>query len=95
MSQMLAERIAAYPSSVEINRILVDPTVAIERVLRSYRESALGVDYTDGISVEFKTWRFNLRCSNTEPVVRLNVETKGDLELMKLKTAEVLSILGS
>lgn len=53
----------------------------------------LPIDRTDGISLEFDEWRFNLRMSNTEPVVRLNVESRGDAELVKIKTAEVLALL--
>ena len=62
---------------------------AIER----YAGGALAVDRTDGISLEFAEWRFNLRSSNTEPVVRLNVESRGDESLMKAKTEEILGLL--
>lgn len=93
LSSMVAERIAAYPSSGEINSKLVDPKSAIERVLSSYRDDALDIDYTDGIGVEFAEWRFNLRSSNTEPVVRLNVESRSDVALMQQKTEEILAIL--
>ena len=58
-----------------------------------YLPQAIGVDRTDGVSLEFATWRFNLRSSNTEPVVRLNVETRGDAALMREKTAEILALL--
>ena len=51
------------------------------------------VDLIDGISLEFEQWRFNLRSSNTEPVVRLNLESRGNVDLMKEKTAEVLKLL--
>ncbi|OSH70168.1 phosphomannomutase, partial [Klebsiella pneumoniae] len=54
---------------------------------------AVNVDTTDGISIEYPEWRFNLRSSNTEPVVRLNVESKADDELMKAKTEEILALL--
>jgi phosphomannomutase len=61
--------------------------------LDKYEASATVVDYTDGIGLEFESWRFNLRKSNTEPVVRLNVESKGDITLMHEKTAELLALL--
>ena len=55
---------------------------------------SFGVDRTDGLSVEFKEWRFNLRSSNTEPLLRLNVESRGNEALMKAKTTELLALLG-
>ena len=93
LSKLVKDRIAKYPSSGEINNRIENPKVAIERVLDFYKDSAVNLDYTDGISVEFDTWRFNLRSSNTEPVVRLNVESKHDIPLMEAKTAEVLALL--
>jgi len=93
LSSMVKERISLYPSSGEINNKLADPKIAIERVLNQYQQHAENIDYTDGISVEFNNWRFNLRSSNTEPVVRLNVESKGDQALMRQKTQEILAIL--
>jgi len=97
LSEMVAERIAAFPSSGEINLKLADPDSAIERVLNAYRDIASNIDYTDGIGLEFsegkEIWRFNLRTSNTEPVVRLNVESKANVALMETKTAEILALL--
>ena len=93
LSSLVKERIAAYPSSGEINNKLADPKAAIARVFSSYQQQAEVIDETDGISMEFDSWRFNLRSSNTEPVVRLNVEAKADEALMEEKTAEVLQIL--
>lgn len=93
LSKMVEERIDKYPSPGEINSKLEDPKEAIERVLKAYQEDALVIDKTDGISLEFKDWRFNLRSSNTEPVVRLNVESRGDVNLMEEKTAEILKLL--
>ncbi|UYM18507.1 phosphomannomutase CpsG [Endozoicomonas euniceicola] len=93
LSEMVKERIEAYPSSGEINSKIADPKAAIERVLNVYEKDALAVDHTDGISLEFDNWRFNLRCSNTEPVVRLNVESRANSELMQTKTDEVLALL--
>lgn len=95
LSQLVGDRMAAYPASGEINSSLADPAKAIVRVLTQYQESALNVDYTDGISLEFADWRFNLRSSNTEPVVRLNVESRANEVLMSEKTKEILDILRS
>ena len=93
MSDLVAERIRLYPCSGEINRELADPKAAIRRVEERFLAGALSVDRTDGVSVEFAEWRFNLRSSNTEPVVRLNVETRGDAALLQAKTAELLAVL--
>lgn len=93
LSSMVAERIAAFPSSGEINSKLVNPETAIKRVLDAYKDEAINIDKTDGIGVEFNNWRFNLRTSNTEPVVRLNVESRGDIALMQTKTEAILKLL--
>jgi phosphomannomutase len=93
LSSMVAKRIAAFPSSGEINSKLADPKAAIDRVLNAYKADAVNIDMTDGIGVEFKEWRFNLRTSNTEPVVRLNVESRADVPLMQRKTEELLKLL--
>ena len=93
LSELVEERIALYPSSGEINSKLDNAQVAIDRVLSVYKGKASDIDYTDGISLDMGAWRFNLRSSNTEPVVRLNVESRGDQELMEAKTTEVLELL--
>ncbi len=93
LSSMVAERIAKFPSSGEINSKLSDPEASIARVLSEYEKDAIHIDRTDGIGVEFSDWRFNLRTSNTEPVVRLNVESRANVELMKAKTEDILKLL--
>jgi len=93
LSDTVKERIEAYPSSGEINSKLANPVKAIARVRAEYESDALVVDETDGISLEFADWRFNLRSSNTEPVVRLNVESRRNIPLMEAKTAELLTLL--
>ncbi|WP_257264669.1 phosphomannomutase CpsG [Endozoicomonas sp. ONNA2] len=93
LSALVRERIARFPSSGEINSQLTDPGAAIQRVLAHYQQDALAVDNTDGISVDMGQWRFNLRLSNTEPVIRLNVESRGDKALMQEKTAELLKLI--
>lgn len=95
LSQLVSDRVKAYPASGEINSSLKNPQDAIKRVLDKYESGAIFVDYTDGISIEYDVWRFNLRSSNTEPVVRLNVESRGNEELMTIKTAEILALLRS
>lgn len=93
LSAMVQQRIAAFPSSGEINFTISDPAAKLAEVLALYQPQALMVDHTDGISVEFANWRFNLRSSNTEPLVRLNVESRGDIRLMQAKTAELSALL--
>ncbi|MFA0608560.1 phosphomannomutase CpsG [Vibrio sp. 10N.222.49.B4] len=93
LSETVSERISAYPSSGEINSKLDNPQESIAKVLESYKPDALVFDETDGISLEFADWRFNLRSSNTEPVVRLNVESRSDIELMEEKTKKILDLL--
>lgn len=93
LSQLVNYRIEKFPSSGEINNRIVDPKSAIGSVRNFYKNDAIVEDETDGISLEFDQWRFNLRSSNTEPLVRLNVESRGDKQLMEEKTQEVLDIL--
>ncbi|ELU7600080.1 colanic acid biosynthesis phosphomannomutase CpsG, partial [Salmonella enterica] len=90
---LVADRMAAFPASGEINSRLAEPAAAIARVERYFADEALAVDRTDGLSMSFADWRFNLRSSNTEPVVRLNVESRGNEHLMQSKTVEIIKIL--
>ena len=94
LSQLVGERMRLFPASGEINRRVPDVPGTIAAVLAKYQPTALSVDRTDGVSVEFDRWRFNLRGSNTEPLIRLNVESRGDESLMREKTAELLELIG-
>ena len=93
LSDLVKAMQEAYPASGEINRRLKDPDAALGEIEKKYLETAKGVDRTDGLSLDMGKWRFNLRKSNTEPVIRLNVESRGDRALMEEKTAEILEIL--
>jgi len=93
LSTLVAERQAAFPASGEINRKIADADAALAAAEAKYGPDAIAVDHTDGVSIEFADWRFNLRKSNTEPLVRLNVESRGDVTLMQAKTAELLALL--
>ncbi|MFP1738856.1 phosphomannomutase CpsG [Lonsdalea quercina] len=93
LAEMVRSRIEAYPSSGEINVTLQQPAASINKVKTHYAAKAESIDETDGISMSFGAWRFNLRSSNTEPVVRLNVESKNDIALMQQKTDEILALL--
>jgi phosphomannomutase len=93
LSELVGERMARFPCSGEINRRVPDGRAAIEAVQQAYQLKALSVDFTDGLSLEFPEWRLNLRSSNTEPLIRLNVESRGSTALMQEKTDEVLGLL--
>jgi phosphomannomutase len=93
LSELVGERVERFPASGEINRRLDDPQAALERVRAHYADRALSIDETDGVGLDFEDWRFNLRLSNTEPLIRLNVESRGDRKLMEAKTREVLELL--
>ncbi|KAF0811502.1 Phosphomannomutase/phosphoglucomutase [Andreprevotia sp. IGB-42] len=93
LSQLVDARIAAFPSSGEINRQIANPTAAIANIKAIYADHALLMDETDGLSLEFAEWRFNLRCSNTEALVRLNVESRADIALMQQQTQVLLALL--
>ena len=94
LSQLVGERMKLFPASGEINRHLAtDAKSVLARVQKLYEKNAESVDFTDGLSIEFADWRFNLRGSNTEPLVRLNVESRGNETLMREKTQELLALL--
>jgi len=94
LSELVGERIAKFPASGEINRKVADAKSTIEQIQARYAAGARAIDFTDGLSIEFDRWRFNLRSSNTEPLIRLNVESRGDVALMQEKTAELLAAIG-
>ena len=93
LNELVSQRMRRYPASGEINRRVADPVAAIARIRAAYGPAARRVDDTDGIGIEVEEWRFNLRASNTEPLIRLNVESRGDAALMHEKTAEILGVL--
>src|ERR1700722_14518526 len=94
LSQLVGERMRLFPASGEINTQLEGPAhEVIARAQKVYAGGAVNVDFTDGLSVEFAEWRFNLRGSNTEPLVRLNVESRASTALMQEKTEELLRLI--
>lgn len=93
LGSMVEKCMAAYPCSGEINRTVADPAALLRNIEARYAPQAETVEHVDGLSLDFADWRFNLRCSNTEPVVRLNVESRGDPALMAAKTAELLALI--
>jgi phosphomannomutase len=95
LSALIEEREAKFPCSGEINSRVADPRALLAEIERRYTTGALGVDRTDGLSIEFADWRFNVRMSNTEPVVRLNVESRADRALMAARRDELLAVVRS
>ena len=94
LGSLVRSRVERYPASGEINRRVQDPRAVLSRVRSRYEADAMSLDETDGVSIEFERWRFNLRLSNTEPLIRLNVESRGDKALLQDKTREVLEEVG-
>ncbi len=93
LSALVAERMRAFPCSGEINRTIEDPASVLAKVEAAYAGEAESIERVDGLSMSMGGWRFNLRMSNTEPVVRLNVESRADQALMENKTAELLALI--
>ncbi|MBT4838503.1 MAG: phosphomannomutase [Methylococcales bacterium] len=93
LSQLVDERIELYPSSGEINRTVEDADVSIQKIKDYFADDAISISEIDGVSLEFEQWRFNLRKSNTEPLLRLNVESRADVPLMEEKTALLVKLI--
>ncbi|MCV0396054.1 MAG: phosphomannomutase [Rhizobiaceae bacterium] len=94
LAELVEERIAAFPCSGEINFTVDDPAAAIARVADRYAPLNPDIDRLDGLGMDFGDWRFNLRASNTEPLLRLNVETRGDRRLLEARVGEVGEFIG-
>jgi phosphomannomutase len=93
LANLVAPRIGAYPSSGEINFTLSDPKSAVARVRESLAADAIAIDETDGLSLTFPNWRMNLRHSNTEPLLRLNVEARGNRALVDQAVANITTLI--
>jgi len=93
LADLVEARMAKFPCSGEINFKVTDAKAAVARVMDHYAAQSPALDHTDGISADFGTWRFNLRSSNTEPLLRLNVETRGDATLLQQRTDEISQLL--
>ncbi|RTQ87540.1 MULTISPECIES: phosphomannomutase [Stenotrophomonas] len=93
LADWVEDRMAAYPCSGEINFKVADAKAAVARVMEHFAAQSPALDHTDGISADFGDWRFNLRSSNTEPLLRLNVEARGDAALMQARTDEISRLI--
>ncbi len=93
LANLVQDRFVAFPSSGEINFSVKDAKASISRVLAAYSADALSLDDSDGLSLSFSDWRFNLRSSNTEPLVRLNIESCGNVLRLRSKVTDIANIL--
>ncbi len=93
LADWVKDRSVAFPSSGETNFRVKDTKASISRVLATYRADAVSLDESDGLSLVFKDWRFNLRSSNTEPLVRLNIESRGDGSKLQARVSDIANIL--
>jgi phosphomannomutase len=93
LAEMVDERIERYPVSGEINSTVADAAVALKQVEAHYADLPHQIDRTDGLGMDFGDWRFNLRASNTEPLLRMNVETRGDHAMMEQRRDEILALI--
>ncbi len=90
-SSLVEEMVNSYPCSGEINSTIENPKEKLEQIKAKYSDGI--IDELDGVSIEYPNWRFNVRLSNTEPLIRLNVESRGDKNLMEEKTKELLNFI--
>jgi phosphomannomutase len=93
LSALVGDRISKYPASGEINREVADAAETLQMLNERYAADALAVDDIDGLSFEFAEWRFNIRASNTEPVIRLNIESRNNAALVQEKVSEILTLI--
>ncbi len=93
LSHMVSERIDSYPCSGELNYKVENPTLVMDAILKHFSHLNPEIDVTDGLGLSFSDWRFNLRSSNTEPLLRLNVETRANKALLKERTAEIEKVI--
>ena len=93
LSVLVDERMLAYPCSGEINFVVDDAKATLNRIRNNFAPENPDMDETDGLSFSFPTWRFNIRLSNTEPLMRLNVETRANKELLRAKVAEITKLI--
>ena len=93
LGQLVQSMTDNYPISGEINSTVADSKAVLAKIEETYAPNALSVDKTDGLSIAYENWRFNVRSSNTEPLLRLNVEARGDKALLDEKTQELVSLI--
>ena len=95
LAQLVDERIEAYPVSGEINVTVNNPKVILDSLKKHYADLNPAIDEIDGLGMDFGEWRFNVRSSNTEPLLRINVESRANQALMESKRDELLALIGA
>ncbi|MBU2870424.1 phosphomannomutase [Colwellia sp. E2M01] len=93
LSQLVKSVTEKFPCSGEINLTVNDSNKIIAALTDTYTEDALNIETIDGIGMNFLNWRFNVRTSNTEPLLRVNIETRGDKKLLTEKTTELIDLI--
>nr|WP_086938874.1 phosphomannomutase [Thaumasiovibrio occultus] len=93
LSKLTMDYAIRFPASDEVNFKVADPAKAIKELAQCYGKDAVNIDYQDGVSLVFSDWRFNVRASNTEPLIRLNLETRGDSSAVSDKVQELSRFL--
>ena len=93
LSELISEIQPTFKSSKELNFQVTDPDAVITNVVMAFESKAIDKDFTDGVSLTFPFWRFNIRKSNTEPVVRLNIESYNDQSLIEEKIYEIKKVI--
>ena len=95
LGELVEEMEEEFPCSGEINLTVKNSDFILEQVKEKYGKGASRVDLIDGVGIEYDNWRFNLRPSNTEPLIRFNMETKGDRKLLEDKKKEIMDFIHS
>jgi len=85
LSSLVEEMIAKFPCSGEINFKVADTQETIQKIFDHYADQQPEVDHTDGVSLDFGAWRLNIRASNTEPLLRLNIESRSSLNPLPIQ----------
>lgn len=85
LSSLVEEMITKFPCSGEINFKVADTQVTIQKIFDHFANQNPSIDHTDGVSLDFGAWRFNVRASNTEPLLRLNIESRADKNPKKMQ----------
>jgi phosphomannomutase/phosphoglucomutase len=95
LGELVADRMRAFPCSGEINFRVDDARATVTRIMEHYAGQSPTLDHTDGVSADFGDWRFNVRSSNTEPLLRLNIETRGNPTLLQVRVDELSAMIGT
>lgn len=93
LSRLVDEQMQAYPCSGEINFVVNDAKKILQQISEHFAPGKPAIDETDGLSFTFAKWRFNIRTSNTEPLLRLNVETRADEALLHARVDEIKTLI--